>query len=287
MNKAPAHKAPRERATVGLALGGGAARGAAHIGVLRALQEHDVRPDYISGTSIGALVGGLYAFGVDLDDLRTAAMGLHWMDMAAATLSRFGLLRNTEMGKLVERFVGDKRLEDAPLPFAAVATDIHTGEAVIIKEGRLIDAIMASSAIPGVFVPAEFDGRMLVDGGLVENVPLSPLRAMGAEVLVAVDLNGSRRYDKPENVVDVIMNAMDIAIDTTTQSQLAKADVLISLDLANYNRSDASDARELVAEGYRSGVMKLKQLDKVLANRQPSSWQVLEQKFREWREAID
>lgn len=276
----------RERATVGVALGGGAARGAAHIGVLRALQEHGTKPDYITGTSIGALVGGLYAYGVDLDDLRNAAMGLRWVDMAAATLSRYGLLSNAEVGKLVQRFVGDKRLEDAPIPFAALATDIHSGEPVVIKEGRLIDAIVASTSIPGIFVPAELNGRMLVDGGLVENVPLSPLKAMGAEVLLAVDINGGRRYNKPQNVIDVILNAMDIAIDTTTQGQLRTADVLISLDLADYCRTDGSDVRELVAEGYRGGVLALKQLDAELASRQPSSWQVLEKKFREWREAI-
>ncbi len=276
----------RERPTFGIALGGGAARGAAHIGVLRALQEHDTRPDFITGTSIGALVGGLYAFGVDLDDLRKAAMGLRWVDMAAATLSRYGLLSNGEIGKLVARFVGDKRLEDAPIPFAALATDIHSGTPVVLKEGRLIDAIVASTSIPGIFVPAQHQGRMLVDGGLVENVPLSPLKAMGAEVLMAVDINGGRRYDKPQNVIDVILNAMDIAIDTTTQSQLRDADVVISLDLADYSRTDGRDVRELVAEGYRGGVLALKQLDTELDSRQPSSWQVLEKKFREWREAM-
>ncbi len=279
--------APRERATIGLALGGGAARGAAHIGVLRALQEHGFKPDYIAGTSIGALVGGLYAFGVDLKDLREAAQKLSWMDLAGATLSRFGLLKNQELGRLVERFVGDQRLEDAPIPFAAVATDIRSGEAVVLKEGRLIDAILATTAIPGVFVPAELDGRMLVDGGLVENVPLSPLRAMGAEVLVAVNLNGAQRYDEPESVIDIILNAMDIAIDTTTRSQLEAADVLISMDLSAYSRSDSSDVRELVAEGYREGVLRLRDIERALASRQPSSWKVLEQKFREWREAID
>ncbi|MGJ8670563.1 MAG: patatin-like phospholipase family protein [Oceanococcus sp.] len=277
----------REHASIGVALGGGAARGAAHIGVLKALQEHGAKPDFITGTSIGALIGGLYAFGVDLNDLRESAAKLRWMDMAGATLSRFGLLSNSEMGKLVERFVGDQRLEDAPIPFAALATDIHTGEAVVIKEGRLIDAIVASTAIPGIFVPSQQNGRMLVDGGLVENVPLSPLKAMGAEVLVAVDINGARRYDKPENVVDVILNAMDIAIDTTTQTQLKTADVLISLDLTKYARTDGSDVRELVAEGYRGGVLSLKQLDQVLSHRKPSSWQVLENTFRAWREAID
>ncbi len=277
----------RERPTIGLALGGGAARGAAHIGVLRALEEHGLKPDYIAGTSIGALVGGLYAFGVSLDELRKAAQDLGWMDLAGATLSRFGLLRNQELGKLVERFVGDRRMEDAPIPFAAVATDIHSGEPVILKEGRLTDAILASTAIPGIFVPAELNGRMLVDGGLVENVPLSPLKAMGAEVLVAVNLNAAHRYDKPESVIDIILNAMDIAIDTTTRGQLEAADVLIGMDLTDYSRTDASDVRELVAEGYHAATLKLREIEKALASRQPSSWKALEQKFREWREAID
>ncbi len=287
MNASLLPQGPRDRPTIGLALGGGAARGAAHIGVLRAMQEDGKRPDYIAGTSIGALVGGLYAFGVDLEDLRKAAQDLHWMDLAGATLSRFGLLRNQELGRLVQSFVGDRRLEDAPIPFAAVATDIHTGEAVVLKEGRLIDAILATTAIPGIFVPAKLDGRMLVDGGLVENVPISPLKGMGAEVLVAVNLNGATRYDQPQSVIDVILNAMDIAIDTTTKQQLKAADLLIEMDLSAYSRTDSADVRELVAEGYRAAVLKLRELEGVLANRQPSSWKVLEQKFREWREAIE
>ena len=279
-------KPDRDRATLGLALGGGAARGAAHIGVLRALEEHDRVPDFIAGTSIGALVGGLYAFGVKLDTLRESASKLRWMDMAAATLSRYGLLSNAELGKLVQELVGDKDLREAEIPFAAMATDIASGEPVVIKEGSLADAIIASTAIPGVFVPAQRVGRMLVDGGLVENVPLSPLKAMGAEILIGVDINGARRYDDPENVIDIIMNAMDIAIDTTTHGQLKAADVVISLDLADYSRSDASDVRELVAEGYRGATLKLKELDRIVASRKPNSWQVLEQTFKAWRESL-
>lgn len=277
----------RERASIGIALGGGAARGAAHIGVLKALEENDRRPDFITGTSIGALIGGLYAFGVDLQDLREAASNLRWLDMAAATLSKFGLLSNAELGKLVQGFVGDKHLEDAAIPFAAMATDVHSGEPVVLKQGRLTDAILASTAIPGVFVPHELDGRLLVDGGLVENVPLSPLKEMGAEICVAVDLSGSHTYDEPKNVFDVILNAIDIAIDANTRTQLKQADVLISLNLAEYSRTDASDLRELVAEGYRGGTLALKQIDKILKNRKPSSWHVLEQTLRSWREAID
>ena len=118
-------------------------------------------------------------------------------------------------------------------------------------------------------------------------MPLSPLKAMGAEVLVGIDLNAAEKYDEPDSVIDIILNAIDIAINTTTRQQLEAADVLISMDLTRYSRTDSSDLRELVAEGYHATVLQLRHLEKVLDSRQPSSWKVLEKKFREWRESID
>ncbi|WP_334134634.1 patatin-like phospholipase family protein [Tepidimonas sp.] len=178
------------RLRVGLALGSGAARGWAHIGVLRVLQEAQVPVDVVCGTSIGALVGAAFAAG-ELPRLEAWVRTLTWPQVVGLIDLRMGggLI---EGGKLVaffrERFA-DAGIEQLPLPFGCVATELGTGREVWLREGSVIDAVRASIAVPGVFTPARVQGRLLVDGGLVNPVPVSLCRAMGADVVIAVDLN--------------------------------------------------------------------------------------------------
>ncbi|RMD96552.1 MAG: patatin [Deltaproteobacteria bacterium] len=271
------------RPKIGLALGGGAARGAAHIGVLKAFEENGLRPDFLTGTSIGAFISALYAFGKPLDAIKEMAKQMRWLDVTAFTVSRYGLLSNGEMRNLLKREIGSVTFEDAPIPLAFVAADISTGERIVIDRGDVAEGVMASSCIPGIFVPVERDGRLLVDGGIVENVPISPLRKMGADLVIAVDLNGSHAYDRPEHIIDVILNTLDIAIDTTTRIQLREADVLISLDLARYSRTDTSDADELYAEGYRGGIGAMKEIRHKLQARRPKGLEWLKWRLRHWK----
>ncbi|RME51978.1 MAG: patatin [Deltaproteobacteria bacterium] len=274
---------PRPR--IGLALGGGAARGTAHIGVLKAFEENGLRPDLLAGTSIGAFIGALYAFGKPLDAIKEMARKMRWLDVTNFTVSRYGLLSNGEMRKVLEREIGSVTFEESPIPLAFVAADISTGERVVIDRGDVAEGVMASSCLPGIFVPVERQGRLLVDGGIVENVPISPLRKMGADLVIAVDLNGSHSYDRPENLIDVILNMLDIAIDTTTRIQLREADVLISLDLARYSRTDTSDADELYAEGYRGGIGAMKEIRRHLEVRRPKGLEWLKWRLRAWKSA--
>ncbi|MBI2312776.1 MAG: patatin-like phospholipase RssA [Betaproteobacteria bacterium] len=175
---------------IGLALGSGSARGWAHIGVLRALDEAGIRPDIVCGTSIGALVGAAYADG-DLDRLEQWVGGLTWKDVVG--FLDFSLSGGVIKGdRLIEFFRSnfvDKTISELPLPFAAVATDLENGREVWLREGLLADAVRASIALPGLFAPVRHDGRWLVDGGLVNPVPVSLCRAMGADLVIAVDLN--------------------------------------------------------------------------------------------------
>ncbi len=236
---------------VALALGGGAVLGAAHIGVLKALDEREVRITHISGTSIGALIASLYAFGKSPDEIEQFVTELDWLDVTSFTLSRFGVLSNNDLGKRVVEILGEADIEQAGIPLALIATDLASGEKIILDKGKVERAVMASSCIPGVYVPVELDGRLLVDGGLVENVPVSPLRRAGAEFIVGVDLNAGRHYQRPEDIVDVLANAIDIAIDHVTRSQTADADLVIAPELASYSRRDTSRIPELIEEGYR------------------------------------
>ena len=186
------------RPKLGLALGAGAARGMAHLGVIQKLEEAGLVPDVIAGTSIGALVGGMYAAG-KLDRLTETVLELDWMHIARyfveITFPRSGLIEGNKLASLVSEMVGEVELTDLTLPFRAVATNLMTGEEVVIDDGGLVEAIRASIAVPGIFTPARRGDDLLVDGGLVNPVPVSVCRALGAERVIAVDLNYGRVRD--------------------------------------------------------------------------------------------
>ncbi|XKH01589.1 patatin-like phospholipase family protein [Marinobacter nauticus] len=236
---------------IGLALGGGAARGLAHIGALKAFEEEGIQIHCISGTSVGALVASYYAFGRPAESILSICSTLNLSKLADFTLERGGLFSTKAIRKMLIRDLGDCRIEDAEIPLAICTTDIETGEQLIFREGSLADAVCASMAVPGLFVPVEINGRTLVDGGLVENLPISPLAEMGAGITVGIDLSHVSRYPKPESTFDVVSNAINISIDFNTRQQLKKADIAVPLDLSGYSFTNNADrVEELYMEGY-------------------------------------
>lgn len=179
------------RPKVGLALGSGSARGLAHLGVIRAIEEAGIEVCCIAGTSIGALIGAIHAAG-KLDELETVFRGLDWKKTASffdVVLPKSGLLDGAKVSELVRAHIHADAIEMLNKPFAAVATDIVSGEEVVIRSGDVIEAVRASISVPGIFTPVRSNGRILVDGGLTNPVPVSAVRAMGADVVIAVDLN--------------------------------------------------------------------------------------------------
>jgi len=180
-----------ERPTIGLALGGGGARGFAHIGVIRTLVAHGITPDVIVGTSIGAVVGGCHAAG-RLDVLEDWARGLrrrgilHYLDIS---LSGSGLISGGRLAARLEAALGDTLIDELPIRFATITTEVGTGHEIWLTRGRLVDAVRASYALPGIFPPVSLDGRWLVDGALVNPVPVSAARVFGARLVIAVNLN--------------------------------------------------------------------------------------------------
>ncbi|MDZ7716272.1 MAG: patatin-like phospholipase family protein [Balneolaceae bacterium] len=246
---------------IGLALGSGAALGAAHIGVLKALEENNLKPDYIAGTSIGALVGALYAFGIPVKEIEIIAEELDWLDISGFTLSGMGLLSNDELGELISERVGDVTFDQANIRLAVITTDISSGEKVVLKEGNVSQAIKASTCIPVIFEPVEINGRMLVDGGLMESIPVTPLKDFSAEYLIGVDLKSDRKYKRPEDLIDVLNNTLEIALIHLAKVKMDEVDLLIQPELGKFSRTDTSHTKEMIDLGYRAAQDALKNLN--------------------------
>lgn len=240
----------RFRRPVGLALSGGATLGAAHAGALRALHEAEVPIDYLAGTSIGAVAAALYAFETPVDDIEEVALEMGWLSISSFSPSRMGLLANRKLGDILREHIGEPDFADASIPFAVVATDISRGSRVILSEGKVLPAVLASACVPGVFQPIEHEDRLLVDGGLMENLPISPLREFGARSIIGVDLNLRREYQRPDDLIDVVLNSIDIAVNNATRLRAGEGiDLLIAPSLSSYSRFRSQRGALLVEEG--------------------------------------
>jgi len=244
--------APGEAGTLGLALSGGAVLGCAHIGVLQALDEAGVRVTHLAGTSMGALVAVLYAFGLSGKEIEDIAGVLRWPDLTRPSPSRLGLLSQKKLLSTLRSHLGDAPMEAAEIPLAVVATDISTGEKMVITEGDAALAATASACFPGIFIPVEWDGRLLVDGGLVENLPLSPLRDWGVDRIVAVDAFLGMTFQTPGSLLDLIKNAVDIVLVQASRKQVEEVDLLIAPDLQEFSSTELRDVPGLVKAGYRA-----------------------------------
>jgi len=245
---------------IGLALGGGAILGAAHIGVLKALEERDIRPSVISGTSIGALVGALYAFGKSWEEIKDLALRLKWMDITQISLSTYGLLSLNKVDNLLLDEIGSLNVEDAKLPLGLVCTNIQSGKKVVKTKGPLSAAVQASMSIPGIFKPVILEDEMLVDGGIVENVPIPTARNLGAEYVIGVDLNGKHEYARPENIIDVMLNSFHLSFQVTAELQTQNADLLIQPDLSAYSRTSTKQVQAIMDRGYEAADRQFQQL---------------------------
>jgi NTE family protein len=241
---------------LGLALSGGAARGIAHVGVLKVFAEAGIRVDCVAGTSAGAIVGGALAAGLPLEEIEKIARGLRWRDMGRTTLSRLGVQTNARLEEYVRARFPVTRFEDLPTPFAAVATDLRTGAAVVMRDaGDLALAIRASCAVPGWYVPVtDAQGRQLVDGGLVANLPSSVARSLGAEVVVAVDVNyeGAKFLGPPTSVVGVLLQSFLVAQHTAVEYQRQLADVVISPAVGHLRWDEMGRAEEFIEAGVKA-----------------------------------
>jgi NTE family protein len=255
---------------IGLALSGGAARGVAHVGVLRALLENDIPIDCVAGTSAGSLVGGAFVSGMSIEEITDFGRKLRWRDIGRMTTSRLGVQSNERLEQYLRARLPITKFEDLRMPFAAVATDLKTGAPVVLKgEGDLPFAIRASCAIPGWYVPVlDQEGRQLVDGGLVAVVPSSVARSLGADIVIAVDVNteGATFITPSSSVIGVLLQSMMVVQKTASRYQLEMSDLVISPRVGHIRWDEMGRADELMEAGYKVGVESIAKVRDLIAS---------------------
>jgi len=239
---------------VALVLGGGSAKGFAHVGVIRALEKEKIPIHMIVGTSVGSLIGGIYAANPDSFQLEWVAFKINRGDILdySVTSSKMGPVQGTKLEAFVEQNAKVKTLEATRILFYPVATDLNTGETVTLEKGSLARAIHASSAIPGIFVPVRFGNRTLVDGGVTNNIACEVARAKGADVIIAVNLQKDVRDTDINSVIDVIAQSIAIMMHVNSQTKLAHADVILEPDTKGISMFDFTQKKVLMEEGIRA-----------------------------------
>jgi NTE family protein len=265
---------------IGLALSGGAARGLAHIGVLQILQEEGIPIDYIAGTSAGAVMGAFYASGQDTGKIIEQALDASWKRLAPLidpSFPKTGFIKGRKIKNLLSSFLGgDIDFSDLNIPFACAATDINTGEEIIIDSGSVPDALRASISIPGIFTLVKWEGHYLVDGGLTTPVPVNIVKQMGADFVIAVNVNitisnrlgksGKARLKarKEPNLFQIIMQSIYITTSAVSQHALENADIVIEPNLSNIGAGDFHKAQEMIKQGRQAALTAIPEIKRKL-----------------------
>ncbi|MBY0087236.1 patatin-like phospholipase family protein [Brevibacillus sp. M2.1A] len=256
----------RRKPIVGVALGSGGARGFAHIGVLNALEAHGIQIDMLAGSSMGSLIGAVYANGIEPHMMGKLALNLkrkHWLDL---TVPSMGFVTGEKIKQLIRLLTHGKRLEELNKPLAIVATDIESGERVVFREGPIDQAVRASISIPGIFVPEKVGGRLLVDGGVIDRVPVTVLREMGADIVIAVDVAQFDTRMEVKSIFDVIAQTIDVMEREILRHRIIAADIVIRPDVGHYSSIAYTGVEQIIELGERAGTEHIERIQELIAN---------------------
>jgi len=258
---------PKIPPRIGLVLGGGAARGFAHVGVIQVLEEAGIRPSMVTGTSAGSLVAAIYASGKSGKQLQRVAETMEEATIADWTLPLFnrGMLRGDALAHYVNGQVGSKLIEDLPIPLGIVATDLNSGLAMLFQRGDTGTAVRASSAVPAVFQPVKISGREYVDGGLVSPVPVRAARQMGAELVIAVDISSAPEGNLAGGTMDVLLQTFAIMSKSINYFELKEADIVVRPALLGVSSGDFGSRKKSIEAGRLAMQQLLPQLRQAIA----------------------
>ena len=254
---------------LGFALGAGGSRGIAHIGFLKAMEEEGIYPDFIAGCSMGSVIGSAYASGMGLDAMEKAVRKLRLLDLIAPTRQRGGLFDTRKIRKLLEGYIGDIDFKDLKIPFCCVAVDMISQNLIEFSQGKVLDGVIASSSIPAIFKPLEKDGMRLIDGGILDRVPFTSVKQMGADVIVAVDVLGklSTKEVMP-TTLGVLLETIDIMDNYRTERKHLEAkdwiDFWLEPQLENMSQYSFKDFSYAIEKGYEIGKANVKKIKKAL-----------------------
>lgn len=255
---------------LGIVLGSGGALGFAHIGFMQAMDENGIRPDVMTGCSMGAVVGACYLSGMTPEEMKQAAFRLKNADIIDFTISLFSnkaLLKTNKMHSLIKRYVKKTTFEELPIPFATVAADLVTGKLITFTEGDLRLAVKASASIPCVFTPVEKDGMILVDGGILSRIPVAQARDLGAEKVVAVDVLGELPpYTEIKNIVNVALRAVDVSDHRPVYMWKPKdtPDLSVNPDFKNLSQYKVEEQKFIYEQGYLSGLAAVPEIKRMI-----------------------
>ena len=258
------------QSTIGLALSAGAAKGLAHVGVIKALQDNDINIDFVAGTSAGAIVGGAFASGLSVGEITELSSKASWFALGRFAFSRFGLLSLEPMRRFIETNFKAQTFENCPTPFACVATDLANGDKIVMRDkGDLATAIIASCAVPGMFVPVtNDDNRKLIDGGIVEFTPTNTVRNLGANFVIAVDViaDDSRFAGTPQTAVGVFFQSAMLLLKTAASFQHNYADIVIRPKVGHIRADEVGRAREFIEAGEQSALEAIPEIKRQIEN---------------------
>lgn len=237
------------RPKVGLALGSGGARGLAHIGVLKVLKEANIPIDYIAGSSIGAIIACLYGAGLDVNRLYTISKFFQRKYYLDFTVPKMGFIAGNKVKELIHLFTYGRNIEELDIPISIIATDLHSGEKVVFKKGPIASAVRASISIPGIFVPEKINGRLLVDGGVVDRVPVSVVKEMGADIVIGVDVAITTNQIEINNIYDVMMRSIEIMQMELVQSKGHVTDVMLRPSVGMFSSKAFVEVEKIIEIG--------------------------------------
>ena len=255
---------------IALVLGGGAARGYAHVGVIKVLESNGIRPDIIVGTSVGSVVGALYAAGHSGFELQRLALAMDDGMVSDWSLPDRGFIKGEALQNYVNSVLSNRPIEKLAKTLAIVATDLQTGEAVVFRTGNTGMAVRASSSVPGIFQPVRINGHDYVDGGLVSPVPVAIARSLGADIVIAVDVSSKPRYGRTASSLDVLLQTFNIMGQSIASHELLQADVVIRPDVDGVGGTDFQGKHLAILEGEKAAEESLPSLRAKLAAAQPA-----------------
>jgi len=260
------------RPKIGLALGSGGARGFAHLGILKVMHDAQIPIDMIAGSSMGALVAAFYASGQSIEEMYKLSVAFKKKFFLDLTVPKQGFIAGNRIKDFIRLFTYNKNIEQLNIPTAIIATDLQSGDKVVFTRGPVSEAVRASISIPGIFVPVSYEGRLLVDGGVVDRVPVSVVKEMGADIIIASDVSSFKENVEIATIFDVILQSLDIIQAEIMQSRDLSPDILLKPQVGKYSSQSFTQIEEIIKAGEEEAKKHVNKIKDLIGNwKEPSS----------------